>query len=91
MKRKFEIRLAPFITALMIVSVSSGCAGASRKQSEPPGNFVVCKEPRLSMCTKEYRPVCGHFADGTVKTFSNACTACSNKKVVGFSYGPCSK
>ncbi|WP_020588746.1 hypothetical protein [Desulfobacter curvatus] len=92
MKRRFNITLTLFIFAFVIVSISSGCVDAAqKKQSGPNENMVVCKEPRHDICTKEYRPVCGHFSDGTVKTFSNPCTACSNKNVVGFTHGPCSK
>lgn len=91
MKRQFDIKLTLSISAFVIVSVISGCVGASQKQPVPPEDTIVCKEPRPTMCTMEYLPVCGYVADGTVRTFSNSCTACSNKNVVSFTHGACSK
>ena len=41
------------------------------------------------MCTMNFQPVCGVFSDGRTKTFSNACTACSYKTVLGFNDGEC--
>lgn len=95
MKTKFSIMLTLCISAIVIGSISiiSGCALADQEQPAPSENTVtvVCKDPRPTICTREYRPVCGHFADGTVKTFSNACSACGNKEVVGYTHGACSK
>lgn len=91
MKTQFITKLSLFITAVVMIWAVAGCAGASQNQPGLPENAVVCKEPRSTICTMDYQPVCGHFADGTAKTFSNACTACSNKNVVGFTQGTCSK
>nr|WP_320192965.1 hypothetical protein [uncultured Desulfobacter sp.] len=91
MKTQFIFKISLFISAFVMISAGSGCMGASRNQPNLPENAIVCEEPRHTICTMDYRPVCGYFADGTVKTFSNGCTACSNKNVVGFTHGPCSK
>lgn len=91
MKTQFIIKLSLAITACVIALAVSGCVGAAQNKFGLPENAVVCEEPRHTMCTMEYLPVCGHFSDGTVKTFSNACTACSNKNVVGFTQGACSQ
>ncbi len=40
-------------------------------------------------CTREYRPVCGAYADKTTKTFSNPCVACSDEKVASYVAGEC--
>jgi len=91
MKTQFNIKLALSLSAFVIICLISGCVGAAQKQHGPSENMIACKGPRRSMCTMEYRPVCGHFSDGSVKTFSNPCTACSNENVVGFTHGPCSE
>lgn len=50
-----------------------------------------CKNPRPEMCTMDYKPVCGVLSDDATKTFSNACSACSDKAVLGYNNGECSK
>jgi len=37
----------------------------------------------------DYRPVCGTTESGELKTFSNACGACSDATVRGYSEGEC--
>ena len=60
-----------------------------------PANYVECKDPRPEVCTREYKPVCARKDNGircvttpcpsTDKvTASNACTACSDKAVLGY-------
>ncbi len=57
--------------------------------------FITCEDPRKSMCTKEYRPVCGEVDTGIrcikapcpsteKKTYPNGCEACADPKVVGY-------
>ena len=36
-----------------------------------------------------YDPVCGALEDGGSKTYSNACVACSDRAVTGYSPGAC--
>lgn len=61
---------------------------------------TVCEEPRPEMCTMDYRPVCALRDTGIRcvttpcdsaewKTYSNACSACSDKDVIGFVEGEC--
>ena len=50
--------------------------------------FVECTT-RSSMCTREYNPVCGKLSDGSRKSYSNKCVACSDHAVVGYSPGAC--
>lgn len=60
----------------------------------PPGpgdstdTFTECTT-RTNICTREYSPVCGKLSDGTRKTYSNKCVACSDQAVLGFSAGAC--
>jgi len=51
--------------------------------------LTVCTEPRPQMCTRDYRPVCAQLSDGTFKTYSNGCTACSDISVTGYRKGAC--
>ena len=37
----------------------------------------------------EYVPVCAELEDGSRKTYSNACSACSDKDVVKYQLNPC--
>ena len=62
--------------------------------------LTICKEPRKSICTKEYRPVCA-IRDTGIRcvttpcpstkeiTYSNACTACADEKVISYRIGAC--
>ena len=59
-----------------------------------------CKEPRSTICTKEYRPVCAEVDTG-VRCFkapcpstksvtrSNACMACADEHVYSYVEGAC--
>ena len=49
----------------------------------------MCSTPRPEICTADYVPVCGVHVDGTKKTYSNGCSACSKKEVVGYTSGKC--
>lgn len=48
-----------------------------------------CQQPRPEMCTLDYRPVCAQRQDGSEKTYSNACTACSDMAVIAHRNGAC--
>ena len=62
--------------------------------------LVVCAEPRPRICTHDYTPVCATRDTGircittpcpTTKeiTYSNGCTACSDKNVIAYRPGAC--
>ncbi len=53
------------------------------------GGGRPCADPRPQMCTKDYRPACGLLRDGTRKTYSNACSACSDPQVMTQGAGAC--
>jgi alkaline phosphatase D len=51
--------------------------------------ITTCPEPRPQVCTREYRPVCAQLRDGSFKTYSNGCSACSDPAVTGYREGAC--
>ncbi len=63
---------------------------------------VACSNPRSDVCAMDYRPVCATRDTGIrcikapcpsseQKTFSNACSACSDPKVSDYREGACSE
>jgi hypothetical protein len=58
---------------------------------KPDTAVVECTPDKRKggVCTREYRPVCGSYADKTQKTFSNPCGACSDEKIVSYVAGQC--
>ena len=71
-----------FAAAVLLLS---GC------QSQVPGLSyeTACQDPRPEVCTMEYRPVCGVSQDGSKKVYGNACGACGQAEVQGYSAGEC--
>jgi len=51
--------------------------------------MVACTEPRPQVCSQDYRPVCAVLQDGSLKTYSNGCSACSDPGVTGYRKGAC--
>jgi hypothetical protein len=60
----------------------------------PKPEFTTCPEQRPNVCTMDYRPVCATRDTGVRcvttpcpstehKTYSNACGACADTKVIG--------
>lgn len=82
------------LTLLGACSTPPAQSDASRE------GFIHCESPRSEICTREYRPVCGHLdnqiqcvtqpcAAPTHKTYGNACSACADEAVVGYEFGSC--
>jgi len=83
--------LSLFVICSMAVPALSGGyqeEGASEKGGEEQV-LTICEEPRPQICTMDYRPVCAQLEDGTFKTYSNGCTACSDPIVTGHRAGAC--
>jgi hypothetical protein len=89
----------PLIAALILAAgLSGGCSQNGNGTTETvsveaspddlPG-FIPCTGPRPEMCTQQYAPVCGVHSDGTRRTYSNGCVACSDLEVVGSLPGAC--
>ncbi len=78
------------ITVMTTVMVS-GCTSnpASNEPADATAGLSVCPEERAQMCTMQYDPVCGVLEDGSKRTFSSDCVACSNPSVAGYEKGAC--
>ena len=92
----WEMTPSPLITLKVIGE--DGNPGFSRRASlsdlqasdaSDGQNMVACKEPRPQVCTQDYRPVCAVRQDGSFKTYSNGCGACSDPSVNGYREGAC--
>lgn len=51
--------------------------------------LTTCEDPRPQVCTLQYQPVCGFSSADEFKTYSNACSACSDEIVTGHRPGAC--
>ena len=81
------MRFCLSIIILFLVTFA-GVVMAEEKVPEKK-EFTSCPEPRPQMCTREYRPVCAKLDDGSMKIYSNGCTACTDPNVVGYYQGAC--
>lgn len=69
----------------MLTLLLSGC----KSHTQIPEHARACQDPRPQMCTMDYKPACGFQNDDAVKTYSNACQACSNPEVKWVVEGSC--
>jgi hypothetical protein len=64
-------------------------AACTSKPPIDPEEMTLCKNPRPQACTMEYDPVCGHTENGKSASYSSACTACSDSKIIAYTAGDC--
>ncbi len=69
--------------------LSLAACGSSHRLSVEAAQETSCPEPRPEVCTMDYDPVCGSSSDGSLETYSNGCSACSNPAVTSYSQGEC--
>ena len=77
--------------SIMLCLALAGCAAPASNQPAPAANATICEDPRPQVCTMDYRPVCATLADGSNKTYSNGCGACSDPNVSSWVEGECSE
>jgi len=84
-------RRTAFVVAAMWLTVSAGCATSppAAERGDGADNFISCQEPRPEICTMDYLPVCGALQSGDKKTYANACVACSDTAVNGYTKSVC--
>ena len=80
---KFSIDV---LFVLLIFLLLVGCSSTDKKIEN---GATACMAPRPEMCTQDYNPTCGFLENGGEKTYSNACTACSDSDVVSYKPGRC--
>lgn len=93
-QNKYKIQI-PAVYLLMSLLAISGCGPASvATENKNTYELIECVDPRPEMCIAQYAPVCA-YRDTQVrcittpcdsyewKTYSNACTACSDPNVSG--------
>lgn len=50
----------------------------------------MCQQPRPEICTQQYEPVCGYGSGHRLLgTYGNACGACGQAEVMGYTEGDC--
>ena len=86
--RDFNKVVLIVISCVFVSLTSFSCAVAPEKEVLDK-KLTKCVTPKPQICTQDYNPVCGFETDGNHKTFSNACTACSNNEVISFDNGAC--
>ncbi len=77
------------IYIMLLCLALGGCAAPAANQSIPAADATVCEDQRPEVCTMDYRPVCANLADGSNKTYSNGCGACSDANVNSWVEGEC--
>jgi len=88
MVKQISPKIMVGIILILISCTNIGCVASSNNISKD-NSYILCEEPRPELCTMEYVPVCGKLIDGNLKIYSNGCSACSDKKVIGYKSGPC--
>ncbi len=82
---KFFGRL--FLSGVLVFFAA--CSAADVSSQKQKMTMTQCKDPRPQMCTMDYSPVCGINQDGSKKTYSNGCGACSDVKIIEYYQGSC--
>lgn len=77
------------IGVLVLAVIFLSLAGCTVKEGTIEGGLTICADPRPEICTMDYNPVCGLSGSKKEKTYSNACTACSDTDVASYKIGEC--
>ena len=80
-----------FYCCLALGLLLGACAATPPLASVKATAAQACEEPRPQVCTMDYRPVCASLTDGSVKTYSNGCTACGDAAVSSWIESACAE
>jgi hypothetical protein len=94
--------LVAALMAAIWLAVACGSPHPAPSAADAPRDAVECADPRSPICTQDYLPVCGLRDTGIRcvttpcdstewKTYSNACTACSDPGVERYRPGACER
>ena len=93
-------RLRVLLSTLFVLLALPGCYHALQPLPEPAPNTALpqtatpCPEPRPQpgqqiACPMNYLPVCAIHADGSRSSPPNACSACANPEIIGYTDAQC--
>ena len=82
---KTSNRMTTFLITILFLSA----CGSTQQPPIEKMESTKCPELRPEMCTMDYNPVCGNLSEGSFKTYSNGCNACSDPMVTSYSQGDC--
>lgn len=104
MKSRYYILLIATLNLLLLTACQEKTiiVKPTAEGNSPLGTYTKCNSPRPEVCTREFRPVCAKVDTGVRcmttpcpssenKTYSNACTACTDPKVYGFWKNACTE
>jgi len=91
------MKMAAQLLILLSVNVIISC---SSTETSTLDNSIKCNEPRPEFCTMDFNPVCATRDNGVrcvttpcssaeSATYSNGCSACSDKNVFSYVAGEC--
>ena len=89
MKTPLRIIPAPLLASLATAIFLGACASTDADKKPRAADATICQDPRPQVCTMDYRPVCGTLTDGSMKTYSNGCGACSDIEVISWVENAC--
>lgn len=87
--------MSALLRVIVLTATLTACTAMPTPiESKPQPVFTNCPEQRPNVCTMDYRPVCATRDTGVrcvttpcpsteQKTYSNACGACADVKVIG--------
>ena len=77
------------LLSLILILFATICFTSCDTNSDNENLDTMCSEPRPEVCTREYDPVCGYKSDGKSNTYSNGCSSCTEKEIIGYKKGEC--
>jgi hypothetical protein len=77
------------LIVLMVLPGLTACTANNTNTMLAATEGQQCTEPRPEVCTRDYRPVCANLNDGSQKTYSNGCGACTGANADSWVAGEC--